>query len=325
MRCVLVLLPLLLATTPVSAQDPCMDEDMTQCEPAERKAFTLRGQRDLQAAWAQDASPGDMHLLRLDRAAKLAAFVSDPEYRTQYHAGDADLDLVPDARDRCPRTPELAPTDAEGCTYSCSAPSRDESRLVTQASCLRARVGRAARPVDTGRLAPIEIPLDPKCVDADRPPSAVSPLGWTMVETERGPLHPPPVIEYGTYSVHEVRVFTTRASPRVPGCSLFYEFDMRFPDGSISSTALFNASENRSTASPDIATFVIPAYRRELEAMPPVVTLIAASSSPGREKARDGFMGSQPVHWRVRTVDGLGRSHGWSEWRVHSSGPDLSQ
>lgn len=325
MRRARVLLALLGIPTAVLAQGACTNNGAAQCESAERQTFAQRAQRDLHIASAQDVSRANMRLLRLDRSAKMAAFMSDPEYRAQYRAGDTDLDLVPNTRDRCPHTPTLAPTDAQGCTYACTTLSRDESRLVTQADCLRAQVGRGARPVDTGRLEHIEIPLDPKCVDAARPPSAVSPLGWTIAETERGPLYPPPVIERGMYSVHEIRLFTTRANSRVPGCSLFYEFDVRFPDQGISSSALFDAAENRSSVSPEIATFVIPAFRKELSAAFTRVTVRYSPSSPGREKARDGFIASQQVHWRVRTVDGLGRSHGWSEWRIHATGPDLSQ
>jgi hypothetical protein len=61
-----------------------------------------------------------------DRQAKLRKLLEDPAGQQELLEGDADRDMVPDARDRCPDTPYGVPTDENGCPVAIPPGSRTE-------------------------------------------------------------------------------------------------------------------------------------------------------------------------------------------------------
>ena len=71
-----------------------------------------------------------------DRSRKLRNAIADESWSNGYLKGDRDNDLVPDDRDRCPDTPDLAPTDDSGCPQVGplpAAPSVEEVRRARDA------------------------------------------------------------------------------------------------------------------------------------------------------------------------------------------------
>ncbi len=64
---------------------------------------------------AQTLTPEQyIHRMR-DRARKARLGRSDKTWTADWQLGDTDHDLVPDKRDQCPNTPDLAPTADDGC------------------------------------------------------------------------------------------------------------------------------------------------------------------------------------------------------------------
>ena len=100
------------------------------------------------------------YLLRVrDRSRKAARCMDDAVWSAAYFAGDRDGDLVPDRYDRCPNTPELAPTDVFGCPVAEPIQSVGPSRE------------------DIDRFFKLRVPLgNPKCAAATIPtvPAVVS-------------------------------------------------------------------------------------------------------------------------------------------------------
>jgi hypothetical protein len=130
-----------------------------------------------------------------------------------------------------------------------------------------------------------------------------------------------------------LKFFATRASNANAACEVFYEFDVRFHEvGGVKSTSmLFSSREGTSAANPDIVIFTMPTFRREVMMVGiPQMYILHLPLSPGRAVARDIFENSAmpnslDVLWRVRAINGLGATSGWSEVRRHAAGPDLTK
>ena len=93
-----------------------------------------------------------------DRGAKLHRALKDAAYRNDLvNFGDRDGDLVPDNRDRCTNTADLAPTDVNGCPMQpngSGAPDAQSVRQILQSmnfvadvNCTNAPVPETPRPV----------------------------------------------------------------------------------------------------------------------------------------------------------------------------------
>ncbi len=310
---------------------------------AERQELRCRGLEETEAAFIAQASvdvrrlraetpePGSarVRLLTLDRQAKVAAFIRDAEYRIDYAAGDEDRDLVPDRRDRCLGTPAGTPTDSEGCGYDCGDLSGGPSRLVNVRQC-QAATGRDGPLRDDADPTAIEVPINLGCI-GEPAPSTSAPLGWTRVVLESGVVTPGTWIER-RYEVRGLRFFVVKSARTGPSCELFYEFDVSSASAGAGRSAnfLFSASEEVASGNPDIATFQLSTERVEFDHViqqPPWPFSLSVSSaelplSPGRSKAREVFAENAEVLWRVRAIDGMGKSSGWSELRKHRAGPD---
>ena len=299
----------------------CFEEETTE-------SFVDRVNLDITQGVAKfEDDPVNRQALALDRQAKLVAFTGNAGYRTEFQKGDRDSDLVPDARDRCPDTPQLTPTDSEGCEYDCNDLSLAKSRLVTLDQCASLKPPPSRHRY--GNPDDMAFPINLNCVGATMP-STSAPLGWAHVVLESGILSTGPVIER-SFKVHGLKFFVTRVPQANPACELFYEFDMRISSGGTlqSTNMLFSARDDAVPENPDIATFTMKTYRdeseRTLQAAGPIslnASRAALPLSPGRAKARDAINASAELLWRVRAIDGMGHTAGWSEYRRYKSGPD---
>lgn len=290
--------------------------------------FVARVNMDLRLAGRQLAdgtiTPSRYLVVLADRRVKIEKFLADPAYRRAYAQGDDDRDLVPNRFDRCRRTPPGATTDAAGCEYDCENLAASRSRRVTAEQC-RAHATPPGEVEQVRRIFNTKVPFNPAC-DGAPPPSATSPLGWTPVVLETGPVPPT-----STFTVRGLKLFAVRASSAPPSCEVFYEFDLRFLDaaGVKATGMLFSVGEDSSRGHPDIVAFTLRTVREVFTPAGPGPSFATVTGNflpltPGRALARDGFSANPQVTWRVRAVNGLGATAGWSEFRKHVQGSDLT-
>ena len=298
--------------------------------PTADARFNLQLEQDLRSGGnrmlADPAREAQAHAALLaDRRTELAAWSADQKYRDAYAEGDADRDLVPDRYDRCPNTPALATTDRDGCEYDCQRLADSRSKLVTPEECRRLALPAAehARP-----MLDAMIPVNLAC-DGAATPSASSPLGWSppfLLESGARPSDSP-----GRYEIWAIKLFASRAENSVPDCEMFYEFDVHLEtnNGWRSARMLFSSHEEFNPADARIASFILPMARADFGPLVPGQPTWSSVSfppiSPGRDKARKSvFQGAHRVTWRVRAVNGMGDTQGWSGYMRHSPGRDLS-
>lgn len=224
--------------------------------------------------------------LREDRRVKLAALLADVPAQEALLRGDADGDLVPDATDRCPRTPVGSPTDPAGCPVTVENTPTD----VANERRLRAT------------LAGSRTLHNKSCVDA--PPLALSaPLEWG-----RGAQTPT--------NTQGFNIAVAKVNNQPPGCEVFYEIQFHFIDPnpgdpalppSKTVTVVFSASEDLS-ADPLRAVFGLPVET------PPL--------SSGRGIVREAFLREYfRATWRVRAVNGGNLTAPWSAFVTQGPAP----
>ena len=214
---------------------------------------------------------------REDRQRKLAESLADPKQQDALLAGDADGDLVPDSRDRCPKTPVGTPTDARGCPIPVRPGANDE------------RDERSFR----ATLAGSRTLYNKSCNDAPRP-NIPSPLEWG-----RGPQ-----TKLGSMGFN---LAVAKIGGQPAGCEVFYEIQFRFIDPNPGNPALppakivtivFSASEDL-LADPVRAVFGLPVGSMAL--------------SPARDVVREAFLREYfRASWRVRAVNGANQTSPWS-------------
>ncbi len=214
---------------------------------------------------------------RNDRRRKLAAMQADPAQQQALLDGDADGDLVPDSRDKCPNTPPDAPTDARGCPVRVRPGAND----VRDERSLRAT------------LATSRTLFNKSCDGAPRP-DIPAPLEWGRGAQTR----------FGTAGFN---LAIAKISGQPAGCEVFYEIQIRFIDANPGNPALppakiitlvFSASEDL-LADPVRAVFGLPVG--------------GAALTPARDNAQEAFNRQYfRAMWRVRAVNGANRSSPWS-------------
>jgi hypothetical protein len=129
---------------------------------------------------------GEYELRLRDRARKRTRARTQPGLLTQWIAGDADGDFVPNALDKCPGTPALEPTDDKGCSSAYRPPGYVDDPLVR-------------RVIDK-----MGIMRSPAC-DGAPPVGLPTPLSMSFVAP--GELH----------------VVVSRPAGQPAGCPVFYE------------------------------------------------------------------------------------------------------
>lgn len=208
-----------------------------------------------------------------DRTRKLRESRRTPAICDAYAAGDADGDLVPDADDACPGTPNLERTDAKGCPDTAPLPPAPSA----------ADVDKAAKA--------LEIPVSRACVDAPRPgPASVTRAGL-------GP------------DGQSYLLAMTRAPNQTAGCEVFYQVGIRMRNKSFflqmnSNTVYTRVFRERHAiigplAQPGMMTFEL----RKADASVPWRDLTFRAIEPGDISQR---------YFRVRTVNGNGLTDGWT-------------
>jgi hypothetical protein len=211
-----------------------------------------------------------------DRRRKLARLLHDPAGQADLVAGDADGDLVPDSRDKCPGTPDGTPTDDRGC------PRKP-----------RPQPGDTA---DDGRLREVlsgaRYLYSKSCEGAPRP-QIPAPLEWG-----RGPQ-----TKVGTMGLN---IAVTKVGGQPPDCEIFYEIEFRFIDANPGNPALpaskivtvvYSSREDLLT-DPTRAVFGLP---------------IGPTLSPGRAAVLEAMLRQYfRATWRVRAVNGSNLPSPWS-------------
>ena len=234
------------------------------------------------ARFARDLVGGKMKLgayraVIRDRRDKLARLLRDPRQQNELMKGDEDGDLVPDSRDRCPKTHAGTPTDERGCPVS--VPTRPEDE----------RDQRTLRAV----LDKSQILYNKSCDGAPRP-HVSAPLEW-------GRGHQTKLNKDG------FNIAVAKVGGQPPGCEVFYEIQFRFtervnnalPPSKII-TVVFSQSEDLLN-DPLRAVFPLPVG-------PGTINL-----SPARTAAREAMLRQyMRITWRVRAVNGSNLTSEWS-------------
>jgi hypothetical protein len=105
-------------------------------------------------------SPNLYVALIRDRSRKLRGAKASSSWNTAYVMGDRDGDLIPDDRDQCPGTPDLTPTNDQGCPQDTRLPEAPSARdlhaamnglgIVTSPVCDGASFPGLSVPIKTG-------------------------------------------------------------------------------------------------------------------------------------------------------------------------------
>jgi hypothetical protein len=212
-----------------------------------------------------------------DREAKLRATRATPAMCDAYQRGDQDGDLVPDESDRCPNTPNLSPTGADGCPDTTPPP-----------------LAPSAAAVDDAAKA-LKIPLTQKCQDAAVPNrSSVLRLGLNPLDDD-------------SFLV-EVSGVTNQPA----GCPVFYEVEIRLTNSSFFSGSQSQNSVRRVFRPADAlqtptATAGAIVFQFRPGPSVPWNELVDAGIEPSDHAIKN---------LRVRAVNGSGTSAGWSSFRT---------
>ncbi len=214
-----------------------------------------------------------------DRSAKLRLARTDAAYRAALAGGDADYDLVPDDRDKCPQSAALSATGRDGCP---APPSR--TRVPTEDAMARAR--RALRG--------IVLVSNPKCADAPGPDRSIL--------LHQGFLRPD-----GNIANHFYGVAVSRVRNLPAGCDAFYQFNFRFSDRTDAAFPLtkiiqvaFADSENTDTGPNADGRRIFKVFLKD---------------AGHRKDLWQSAVKYGRVDWRVRTIGSNGLVSTWSEWR----------
>lgn len=211
-----------------------------------------------------------------DRTRKLRAILRDPALLRAVNRGDRDGDLVPDPNDRCPDTPDLAPTDDRGCPDHQQRPTRAPETNDVLAILEKLRV--AATPACEG--APVPTRAEPIRAGVD-------------------PADP-----------NAFLISVTRVTNQPAGCPFFYEVDFRLsePDGNLApvivSETVFRHTEGTAQAGPPASLLLRTSLLDPPHNQGDELGLVGH------------FFDVYAVReWRVRVVNGGGLSSGWSRWQ----------
>lgn len=224
------------------------------------------------------ASTPEQFVLRArDRGQKARLARQTPGYAAAVARGDADGDLVPDDRDRCPGTPDLQPTDARGC------PQRPE-----QAPRPIAPSAQALAPL----LSRFNLVVDPRC-DGAPSPSTPGPIKTGYWD--------------GTSNVVLAGVTNQPAQ-----CLVIYEIDGRFVNQNWAETGQLPPKYPRFVLRASEATPMAGLATGQLRFQ----VLPTDPRDAGNRKIFASFLGQyELVDWRVRAVNGNGQKSPWSDWQ----------
>ncbi|MBA2306322.1 MAG: hypothetical protein H0W08_27340 [Acidobacteria bacterium] len=228
---------------------------------------------------ARKLATSDYLALVRDRSGKLRLARNDLAYRTAFLAGDADGDLVPDDRDKCKQTRDLAETGRDGCPVRPGrrqGPSEDAMQQARRA------------------LKGVALVSNPKCAEAPVPDRSIL--------LHQGFLRPD-----GNPANHFYGVSVSRVRNVPAGCEGFYQFNFRFTDRT---DALFPVTKIIQVTFADgdnTDTGPKSAVRR-------IFKVFQADTGHRQDLFRSAVKYGL-VEWRVRTVGANGLMSTWSDWR----------
>jgi hypothetical protein len=245
-------------------------------------------------------SPNDYLAISRDRSRKLNVGLKSDAWLNALGRGDRDGDLVPDDRDKCPGSPDLTPTDASGCPPK-EPPTQGPSPERVQA--VLASMGMLIPPSSCDGAAPTTAPRA-LTIGYDH-------LSWTAgpckLESNKelcfdhADNNCNGLVDEGCPNWTEPNLqLLVRATPGVANCAYFYEFD-----GTLS------ASDQ--AAAPTAIHFVMQATQGSVEG-----ANLRFSFGPGAKGSaatlRLALRQYTDALWRVRVIDGAGRSTVWSDF-----------
>ncbi len=246
-------------------------------------AFFGAGNADLaflgRAVLTGSLSPAEYLARVKDRTGKMREARKTPALCDAYAQGDADGDLVPDDRDKCPGSKSLERTGADGCPDASPLPAAPPNEAVENAA------------------KALAIPVSKACADAELPErvgvlkAGVSPDGQSFL------------------------LAVASATNQPAGCEVFYQVDIRMKNRSFFLgldtnkvyTRVFRAKDTVTGpfAHPTGMTFAL----KKADASVPWRDLAFQSVEPGEVAQR---------FFRVRTVNGNGLSQGWGAYTLLS-------
>lgn len=305
-----------LEQAPANALLPLLfPSDLQECSEAVRTLSEDFGEADFQAAIARYCSmPGESrcltdlvgransdytavalqlvqqqvtpsHYLAVVRARtrEMRGAEDDPERARELCVEpDSDGDWVPDHRDNCPNTADLAPTDEFGCPPG-TLPEAPAPELVRDA------------------LAGTGMMFNPECSGATVPPQ-IAP----------GAFYRPAAPERGTY------IFAGRVRNQPAGCPVWYQFHIQeyessAPPGTppISTGTLIREymvafMENEELTALVGSPRAVPEFAVQFNPLP---------TDPGTRGTLGSIAGQRKVHFRVRAMNGNGIRGPWSVWK----------
>ena len=259
--------------------DRLYQREIAMCNGMQGSCSAFAGAVNADYTWlgrqvlSQSLTPAQYLMRVRDRSRKLQQTRKHPEICDAYARGDADGDLVPDDRDHCSNTPNLDPTDADGCPDKSPPPVAPTVEQVENAA------------------KGLKVPLTQACQKTPIPDgSSVLREGLDPANSES--------------FLIEISPVTNQPAK----CPVFYEVEVR-----LTSTSFFSGTSNqdifrRVFRAADSVT-ISPAQRQQLifqlkHSDPiPWDALVKAGIEPSDHAVK--FI-------RVRAVNGNGMSPGWS-------------
>ncbi len=226
---------------------------------------------------AGSSTPSEFVLRARDRGAKAKLARNTAGYVAAYARGDADGDLVPDDRDRCPGTPDLQPTDPSGCPQQPPRASRPVAPDGQQMQAI---------------LRQFNLAVDPRCDGAPMPTT-------------------PRPIKTGYWDA-AANVVVTQVTNQPAGCLVLYEIDARFENQNWKTTGQlapkYPAMALRAAEATPMAG--LPAGQLRFK------VLSSDPRDLGNRRIYAGLLGQyELVDWRVRAINGNGQKSSWSDWQ----------
>jgi hypothetical protein len=266
-----------------AAIEKLFQAELAKCSGVTNECAALVGAANADLAWLGRAvlsgsmPPADYLARMRDRTRKMRESRKTPAICEAYAQGDADGDLVPDDRDKCPGSANLERTDASGCPDTSPLPPAPSAEAVDKAA------------------KALTIPVSKACVDAPLPQlagvlkSGVSPDAQSYL------------------------LVVSRSTNQPAGCEVFYQVDIRMRNKSFFLqfntndvyTRVFRAKDalTGALAHPTAMTFEL----KKADTTVPWRNLTFRAIEPGDIGQR---------YFRVRTVNGNGFSQGWSAYTL---------
>jgi len=257
--------------------------ELARCSGVEPACAALVAAVNVDYAWlgrqvlSGSLPPADYLARVRDRSRKLRQSRQTPDICDAYQKGDADGDLVPDDRDRCPNTPNLTATGPDGCPDTTPLPPAPTREAVDNAA------------------KALKIPLTQACQQVPVPDgAAVLRVGLNPADRE------------------SFLIEVTRVANQPANCPVFYEIEARIRNSSLFSGTVTQDAFRRvfraadAVQGPPAAAETLTFRLRHADPIP-WDALVRAGIEPSDHAVKS---------IRVRTVNGNGSSPGWSSFRV---------